>query len=577
MTRKKQAKRLSVLTLAFFLMLVMAAIPGQASQGPNRKFIAKIEAVEEGSIPIANRAGLEKIGNHPDYPLDGKYHLTASIDLGGKEWEPIGSLDFELYIHPYEYENATANSFKGIFDGQGHVIRNMTITGERQCAGLFGVTSGDVMIKNLGIEGTSIQITSNNKIASYAGAVIAANCSISLPIVDNCYNTGSISISSTADDASSNIDVFAGGIIGALAYGGSNRNGVVNSYNTGNITATSAAAEANAVMTYAGGIVGGGGYIVDCYNTGNISAFAAYKGTRRTWAHYARAGGIVAESGSMQNCYNTGDITATASENSTYAYAAGIIAQYAGPSTMENCYNTGNISASARDNPAFAGGLAGEFRAGSPIYNSYNAGNVSASSEYKAGAGGICGTSYRSSATGDNQEIGNAYWNTDADQIENGVSSDKRGVGELGASTHDTTIPLTSAQMKEKESFEGFDFNNIWIIQDGGNGGYPALRFGSGKSVVIQSSNEDNAAINLTQESLELPDGFAPVAYSIDGGKKWKTIKFNKKTNEFMLPTDDKYPFNSSTSKGKNNLEKLLNKECELWIVDKYNTKTVKE
>ncbi|MCL2083172.1 MAG: hypothetical protein FWH04_08085 [Oscillospiraceae bacterium] len=82
--------------------------------------------------------------------------------------------------------------------------------------------------------------------------------------------------------------------------------------------------------------------------------------------------------------------------------------------------------------------------------------------------------------------------------------------------------------------------------------------------------------IDLYEESINLGD-FIPTAYSVDGGKKWKKIKFNKKTNEFIPLTDDKHPFNSKTSKGKNNFSKLLNKGMTLWVVDKYNTKNIKE
>ena len=62
--------------------------------------------------------------------LNGKYHLTADIDLSDGEWTPIGT-------------------FTGIFDGQGYVIHNLTITGKHQNSGLFSA------IQNANIKGNA--------------------------------------------------------------------------------------------------------------------------------------------------------------------------------------------------------------------------------------------------------------------------------------------------------------------------------------------------------------------------------------------------------------------------------------
>ena len=111
-------------------------------------FITAILPPEADSISISNREDLEQIGKDPGYPLDGKYHLTSDIDLEGEEWTPIGD----------NATNSYDSRFRGVFDGQGHVIRNLTITGERQYSGLFGYVS-DAVIKNIGLEGTNINVT----------------------------------------------------------------------------------------------------------------------------------------------------------------------------------------------------------------------------------------------------------------------------------------------------------------------------------------------------------------------------------------------------------------------------------
>lgn len=63
--------------------------------------------------------------------MDVVVKLTSDIDLGGIEWEPIGF--------------KRVNSFAGIFDGNGHTIRNFVIkNGEIVQKGFFGYLRGSV-------------------------------------------------------------------------------------------------------------------------------------------------------------------------------------------------------------------------------------------------------------------------------------------------------------------------------------------------------------------------------------------------------------------------------------------------
>ena len=146
--------------------------------GSNGKFLAPIEPPIEGSIAISNREELIQIGNNPAFPLSGSYHLTADIDLnpalyGDTEWVPIGN---------------RAYPFTGTFDGQGRVIRNLTITENHEDNGLFG-HSASATIKNIGLDGTYINVSS-----SYAGGI--CGYSSSSGSITNCYNTGSVTSSS---------------------------------------------------------------------------------------------------------------------------------------------------------------------------------------------------------------------------------------------------------------------------------------------------------------------------------------------------------------------------------------------
>lgn len=102
--------------------------------------------------------------------------LMNDIDYEGNAWEPIG------------YSNSSQNwQYKGNFDGNEHVIRNLAIsTGDTAYTfcGFFGYVLG-AEIKDLGIENIQINManTSTAK-ASYIGAFAGRlrSCSVS-----NCY------------------------------------------------------------------------------------------------------------------------------------------------------------------------------------------------------------------------------------------------------------------------------------------------------------------------------------------------------------------------------------------------------
>ena len=450
--------------------------------GSNGKFIAPIGAVEDGSIAIASRAELELIGKHIDYPLDGKFHLTNDIDLSGAEWVPIGEFGYD---------------FVGTFDGQGFVISNLTLTGTDNyySAGLFGAIR-DATIKNVGLEATNIDFSLSSSSISYAAGIVGHvhgnSNSNKNTIIDNCYNTGTITSSASAisiggilghgysDVYGSNSDITvsncynsasvvstytrAGGIVGSVDCSAGTVT-IKNCFNAGSVSAITSLvshSQAGGILgysldfddgfisisnchnvgnvesyayteSYSGGILGNGnGEISLCYNTGSISA--------------SYSGGILGNgNGKISLCYNTGSISASSS-------AGGIMA--GSGSTASNCYNVGEISASS---------IAGGIMVNGSASNCYNTGNISASI-----VGGITGTG------GISTFIINCYWNSDSAQIVNGVErtiGEKRGNGNLP----DLTTRLTSAEMRLPGSFIGFDFTNIWSFEYGVNDGYPIL------------------------------------------------------------------------------------------------------
>lgn len=111
----------------------------------------------------------------------GKYFKqTANIDLSGEEWIPIAN------SKGYSVPN---NSFQGIYDGGGYIIKNLTVKNDNvRFAGLFGYLKENSVIKNLGVENCNIQ---TKKEEGYAGAIVGAANSRQ-GTVQNCYSTGTV-------------------------------------------------------------------------------------------------------------------------------------------------------------------------------------------------------------------------------------------------------------------------------------------------------------------------------------------------------------------------------------------------
>lgn len=164
--------------------------------------------------------------------------------------------------------------------------------------------------------------------------------------------------------------------------------------------------------------------------------------------------------GNIENCMVTGDI-------SGYQYVGGIVGRnndnYYSSSIISQCASSGNITATN----GYVGGILGYYNGGScSIKNCYSIANVKTEDSYSSrvcGIGGPDANCYFAgtiSDTGDVYPIGvyntNSYYDSEKTKIS----------GKPGA--------LTTKQMKQQASFQGWDFDNIWTIQEGVD--YPKLR-----------------------------------------------------------------------------------------------------
>jgi len=206
---------------------------------------------------------------------------------------------------------------------------------------------------------------------------------------------------------------------------------------------------------FAGGLVGvvenASLTIIDCYVKGNVSA-------TRGWG-----GGFVGQTagGLIGRATNSTTTISTSFSNSTVSavpgvfetWAGGLIGLSNGPLTISNSYATGDVSATGGAGFVNSGGLVGAGYGSTIIENSYAIGDVSASAVGLAG--GIVGTSPRGSSR-------NSYRLSTQDIT--------------GSVINNLGTPLTEAQMRQQASFTGWDFNNVWSIDEFYNDGMPYLR-----------------------------------------------------------------------------------------------------
>ena len=222
--------------------------------------------------------------------------LTADIDLGNKNWLPIGNYRAA--------ESFDKHTFNGTFDGQNHTISGLFIDGDNYPAkykngdSVYGALFGyicNAKLKNFTVKG----VVFGTEVAGVVGA-LGANCTVDGVVADVTVggNTGE------------NEQKLARGKVGGI------------------IIATK----------------GDGSTIKNCINNGDVRSNES-KGKNR--GDYA--GGIIAliqHATTIENCKNTGAVT-----TKNY-YVGGIVGAASDTSdnkaqfnvTIKNCENTGNIT-----------------------------------------------------------------------------------------------------------------------------------------------------------------------------------------------------------------------------------------
>ena len=220
--------------------------------------------------------------------------LDNDIDLSDIDWTPIGT---------------ESRPYTGNFDGGGHTITGLTVTGSNEYAGLFGRIGSGGTVKNVVLK--DVQIESDNQYGCVGG--VAGNSDGN---IENCSVSGSVSSRHTAGGVvgqqfggsitlcGSSATVKGTGEVGGVAGKTDNSATLTACYATGNVTFE----RASTINTFAGGVVGfngTGSILTACYATGNVTGTGTGTGS-------CYVGGITGDnsSGTLTACYHaTGTVS----------------------------------------------------------------------------------------------------------------------------------------------------------------------------------------------------------------------------------------------------------------------------
>ena len=548
---KKAIKLISTILSIFLILSFMPC---------NLVVFAATLGTEQNPYEISTATQLKAINNN----LSACYKLTANIDLNGEDFTPLGNAESGTFSGIFDGNgftisnlNVFSGKFAGLFGCNEGTIKNVKLSGiyvygTRYIGGVVGqnttlgsvfncsVSSGDIEADdgineiyaggiigyNEGfVEGTfsnNANLKINNESSSaVAGGIIGKNNSVYSVNITDSTNTGNIS-------ASGSKNTYCGGLVGintsaveitnstntgnvsssyttSYSYSGGfvgyNDNGAItitNSTNTGNVSSSYTDS-----YSYFGGFVGyNSGYltITDCTNSGNVlssydypsfsGGFVGYNSGDLTITNSTNTGNVSSPgtgSGGFVGYNDNGAITITngtntgnvSSSSSSASYSGGFVGSNEGTLTITDCTNTGNISSSSSDSVSYSGGFVGvDYEGTITISNSTNTGNISGSS------GGFVGSySYNSKRT-----IIDSYCLTGS-------------VGRNGNYGYNGYM-LTPEQMRNQNSFNDFDFENVWTMNSFINEGYPYLK-----------NTENNLQLNICSKVVKKGDTLQLKAY----------------------------------------------------------------
>ena len=200
--------------------------------------------------------------------------LMQKIDLGNREWTPIGT---------------SMNNFKGIFDGQNYTISNLNVGEEGTSnVGLFGYTT-DGSIKNVHVHNADVDGRLN--VGVVAGTPYTSTYS-------NIKVTGNVTVDGMA---------YVGGVLGKNVY--ADVTNVTVDVDEGSYVNANSVENETAYRTYVGGVIGfmGEGNHTVSNVTSNIDVIGST-------CDIGGITGIAHYNNTFVNCFSSGDVTQTSYE-----------------------------------------------------------------------------------------------------------------------------------------------------------------------------------------------------------------------------------------------------------------------
>lgn len=385
---------------------------------------------------------------------DNYFLLTSDLDLSGNNWIPIG------YERDDSYLLGERELFTGCFDGGGHTIHNLEINNRGKDVGFFYSVSG--CVKNLNFDGATITYVATENLPDSI-----KNLDPLLLIEDIPRFAGIVSSRIEQSGSIENVTVLNAslefGSVGLIS--GWNEGVISNTYTNGVIN------EAN----QAGGIA--------AVNFGSIQK-SAFEGTLSNVLN--STGGIAGTNfeGSITESYST---TSTANIG-TFGGISGIF-QYG---IIENNYAHFNMLDSSS-----VGGIVGLYGLGGSliedkpisIINNYSFGEVDSKTEFQNFYRGIIGLAFLNAVDSAQtvDKIKDNYWNEDL-----------LGQEDLLPGFRITAGASSTAELKTLNTFENWDFTNIWSIDQGSS--FPFLR----NNPPMSKPGEDITSTSIINET-EVP------------------------------------------------------------------------
>ena len=286
---KRKISKLLSLLLAAVLLLSLAAPAALAAGSADVVYLRTAEDL----------AALSRNCTLDSWSQGKTVYLEADIDLTGTDFAPIPT-------------------FGGTFEGQGHTISGLSLTGSGNVRGLFRYIQPSGVVRDLSVEGWIDPTGRKNTLGGIAGnnQGLLSNCSFHGTVRGADYIGGLVG---TNESTGQIINcTFSGAVTGEHYVGGiagQNGGSIIRCANSGSINTTEVDAELNLdnlnqeqlnaaenvpVCTDIGGITGfSSGILQSCVNTGAVG-----------YAHVGyNIGGIAGrQSGYLNGCTNSGTI-----------------------------------------------------------------------------------------------------------------------------------------------------------------------------------------------------------------------------------------------------------------------------